>query len=231
MTSRLNLSDARGRLPSRRGRPDWYEPTTANKPILGRYAQERNPGLATDAQLRAVEDRLSEPVASHILPQELVGSPPTSFKTEFYGRREVNEWVQAVKTNYSPTQASEIGSQVSDPPRFELSGEPTRAFELGATSTRFLPLPPRSPPVTTVEASRPRNVSSISSPISLQSPSDAMARPSYPQNVSSLESAMDLLHPQPEPDYHFRNHPLFPPSIAEADNDTGNDEDDMYGPG
>ncbi|RVX66081.1 hypothetical protein B0A52_10015 [Exophiala mesophila] len=72
MTSRLNLSDVRGRFPSRRGRPDWSEPVgTRHAPILGRYAIERNPGLASDEQMAFVGSRLSEPVAAERPPQEL----------------------------------------------------------------------------------------------------------------------------------------------------------------
>ncbi|KIV80057.1 hypothetical protein PV11_07587 [Exophiala sideris] len=72
MTSRLNLSEARGRFPSRR-RPDWSEPTKALRPVLGQYATEKNPGLASDEQMRAVSDRLNEPAASQKPPQELEG--------------------------------------------------------------------------------------------------------------------------------------------------------------
>ena len=58
--SRLHLSDLRTKLPSRRVHPGWVEPARATVPMLGRYAKHRNPGLATDTQLRDVMVRLTE---------------------------------------------------------------------------------------------------------------------------------------------------------------------------
>jgi len=73
MASRLSLSEARARQPSRRGRPEWSEPTSTLIPVLERYVKERNPGLATDEQMVAVEDRLNGPSPSQMPAVELEG--------------------------------------------------------------------------------------------------------------------------------------------------------------
>jgi len=73
MTSHLNLSDSRARMPSRRGRPGWVEPTTATIPVLGKYARMSNPGLATDAELRAVQGRLTDQVPLQLYHELEVG--------------------------------------------------------------------------------------------------------------------------------------------------------------
>lgn len=76
---RLDMSEARRRQLSRRGRPEWHEPTSTTVPMLGRYAQERNPGLATDEEMVAVHERLITPLPSQMPPAELAGSSSTEF--------------------------------------------------------------------------------------------------------------------------------------------------------
>lgn len=129
MTSRLSLSEARGRFPSRRGRPDWSEPTRALKPVLGQYATEKNPGLASDEQMRAVADRLNEPVASEKPPQEL-----DSGDGSLRGYTSIRSWASNSERNPSSSlspeaqQLSGIHSRLAELPEYQ------EAYELADTS-------------------------------------------------------------------------------------------------
>lgn len=64
-TSRRSLSLSRQRQFSRHKRPAWFAPDVNIRPVLGQYAEQKNPGLATDADMQAVEAKLSEPTVVH----------------------------------------------------------------------------------------------------------------------------------------------------------------------
>lgn len=104
MASRLHLSEARRRQPSRRGRPEWCEPTSELVPMLGRYAQERNPGLATDEEMSAVQERLNTPLPLQMPPAELaVGAVTTDCRWELDRKYLLYE---ADHEPYSPYESS-----------------------------------------------------------------------------------------------------------------------------
>lgn len=100
---RLSLSLSRQRQFSRRTRPAWAAPDVKMVRVLGQYAEQKNPGLATDADLQAVKANFSEPTVVHVTPTQT----PASVSSESFQRhvhaaespdtRAQDDWTRTLK--------------------------------------------------------------------------------------------------------------------------------------
>jgi len=101
--SRMSLSPSRQRQLSRRTRPTWAAPDAKMVPVLGQYAEQKNPGLATDADLQAVKANFLEPTIVHVTPvQTPVSESSESFQRHVHvaespHSRAQDDWARAVK--------------------------------------------------------------------------------------------------------------------------------------
>lgn len=105
--SRLSLTLSRQRQPSHRRQPTWSPPDADIGRMLGRYAEQKNPGLATDEDLQAVKVKLSEPTA--VQPSTPSARSPASASSESVHRtvhaaespaaRQQDDWIRSVKVD------------------------------------------------------------------------------------------------------------------------------------
>lgn len=101
---RLSLSLSRQRQISRRHRSKWSVPEARITKVLGRYAEQKNPGLASDEDLQAVLANFSQPTTIRATPTSR--SPASASAEEFRntvnaaehtGLRRERNWMQDVK--------------------------------------------------------------------------------------------------------------------------------------
>ncbi|KAK5102797.1 hypothetical protein LTS08_003597 [Lithohypha guttulata] len=148
----LTLSLSRQRQVSRRHRPTWSVPDVKVARVLGRYAEQKNPGLATDEDLQAVEARLSEPTAAY-LTTPTARSPASSSNESLivhggespFGRPQ-GDWARGIKVDpdappgYSDPNYVYSGGDSSAGPA-ELPGHSTADWRLTPAELEEDPFP------------------------------------------------------------------------------------------
>jgi hypothetical protein len=107
----------------------------AIEPVLKRYAVEKNPGLASDEQMRAVEDRLSEPAESEAWLHELEGGHRALYFVNSAPSQYLSEPGAARLSSTSSSAITELGTDIRQlqSPCAELPGQAEK-YEMADTS-------------------------------------------------------------------------------------------------
>lgn len=234
----LTLSLSRQRQVSRRHRPTWSVPDVKVARVLGRYAEQKNPGLATDEDLQAVEARLSEPTAAQ-LTTPTARSPASSNNESLivhggespFGRPQ-GDWARGIKVDpdappgYSDPNYVYSGGDSSAGPA-ELPGHSTADWRLTPAELEEDPFPHIRPDNDPFGPSLSAGASHLQIPVSPSrwSSSHGSSRTRYSnasgRSTQSVRMSDSSLHFSGRPKGH----------AGRKSTGTVRESPDMYGPG